>query len=230
MKRKFWIVAALGLAAIVPSTFAASVPLAPGTGTPVLFDNGNLPASGLVASGSFTVTNTFNPNETATALERVYNVGGLLDFFYQITNTSPAPPTGDSFNEVVLDFFKPYFTAVAYDSNGSLVNTKPQNGALLGNVVTRSLGGDSLNFFFILAAGGDGALVPGATTDWLEIDTSAQTFDTKGTISVADGGVAITGGAFEPAGPSVPEPMTMGLFGGGLALLGVARWRRSRNK
>jgi hypothetical protein len=60
----------------------------------------------------------------------------------------------------------------------------------------------------------------------LVIETNA-TQSAPGFISIQDG-LAGSGPGNQPA--SAPEPVSMGLLGGGLALLGLARWHRREKK
>jgi hypothetical protein len=173
------------------------------------------------------LTNAGNAAQTATVNEEVFMGATGLDFFYQVKNTSTTvgSRTAEPFNEVALDFYGGYTTAVAYDSNSCAGCSLPTN-APGANLASRSAGGDTINFFFT-SSGSDGTLAPGATSVWLEVDTNALAVDYNGEASVIDGGTAININAIEPSG-SVPEPLTVGLLGGGLALVGVMRWRKSR--
>jgi hypothetical protein len=227
----------VGLTLMVPAGFASTL-LAPNSGTATLTNNGNLPTSGLLATGTFLLTNSLNPAQTATVVEDVYSTNTGLDFFYQVKNTSTTVGghTADPFNEVSLDFYSnaiaTYMTSVAYDTNGCTPGTTTGTCAVPtnapgANLASRSGGGDTINFFFT-SSSQDGQLMVGQTSAWLEVDTNAFSYDSLGEIGVIDGGTASSAG-FEPSG-SVPEPATMALLGGGLALLGVARWRKAARK
>lgn len=225
---RFLKVIGLGLALSASLVFAASTPLAPGQGITSINNNGSLPTTGLVTTGTFNLVNPLNPAQTATVVEDVYRTtGGTLDFYYQVDNTSTAQGghPADPLNEASFDSYTGFTTSVAYDSgNGGTLAPINSGG---GNVASRAAGGDTVNFFFTLPPG-DGQLAPGETSYFLEIDTNATTWNGFGEASVIDGGTAFAV-AIQPA-PTVPEPMTMGLIGGGLALLGIARWRRSNKK
>lgn len=213
----------LGLVLTASSAFAASMTLTPGMGIATLTDNGAAFPGTLVTTYSSPLVNTLNPAETATVTERVYRVaGGTLDFFYQVTNTSAE---NDAFNTVDILNFTGFTTAVSYlTGNGGTV--APNGGG--SAAASRGAAGNVINFFFRSAPPADGNLFPGNVSDWLEIDTNATDYTLTGSVGVIDGGVAQTPlTAPSPFAPT-PEPVSMGLLGGGLALLGVARWRKAK--
>lgn len=198
----------LGLALAATSAFANTISPG-GTGAPDALTIGA--GSTLVA----TISGTISPGTfTADYTENVYSdptntfCAGCYDFTYVIHNTGTIGvverATGFSFDHVIL-------TDVGWTAGGGKAPTS----------VDRSLNGNVVGFNF-LASDEIGA---GQTSDVLIIMTNSMNY-TQGFVSLQDGtaGSAI---GLAPAGVT-PEPMSMGLLGGGLALLGVARWRRNK--
>lgn len=220
MNKNFLTLFGLGLALIVPSAFGATVPLAPGDGTPIVPSDGSTFTGTLVASMTGNLSGV-NPAETASFTEDVYRqTGGTLTFYYQLTNTSTG---GDALNTIAFTDFTGFTTSVGYlTGNGGTIS--PTQSAP-GNEASRTNSGYTVNFFYQMT-GADGQFPAGSTIDYVEIATDATTYKTTGTVSVIDDGTASFAGSYSPA--STPEPLSMGLLGGGLALVGVARWRRSK--
>lgn len=149
--------------------------------------------------------------------------GGCLDFVYQFTDTTKGANStypgiierlsGSSYTGFLTDFG--YVATTGMNSSGGTADIAP-------NGFDRSaLPGDVVAFDYQ----GTGDVTPGEVSDLLVIKTDAHNY-VVGTIGVQDG---VAGSAIGYA-PGVPEPATMGLLGGGLALLGVARWRRATAK
>jgi hypothetical protein len=88
--------------------------------------------------------------------------------------------------------------------------------------VDRSANGGVIGFNYQNAAN----LTGSESTQLLVIQTNATSF-TAGVLSVQDG-LAANGIGFQPSA-ATPEPVSMSLLGGGLALIGLGRWRR-KNK
>jgi hypothetical protein len=153
-------------------------------------------------------------------IEYVVLNGSVVDFYYEVTNSASS---GDNVANVQMQNFKPV-TPISAENNtatvgGTAAGTVPSGTAALstnGSTVTFNFGASPTNI-----------LAPGQTSDWLEIDTTQANFMGGATekVGAADGtGFTLTGNFYGPA----PEPATLGLLGGGLALLGVARWRRNK--
>ncbi len=231
MTKKILTTLAFGLAVTLPSAFASTITLAPGgfTGAP---GSNSVPSNGstfagltLVAdTGVLTLVNGPGSNTNATADERIYRTtGGTLDFFVQVHNLQG--PSVDNLRTVDVRNFTGFTTAVAYNTN---------SGTVMPSDANRTAGtGDTINFGFFNSADNSGTLgtdAPdgiGSTSYWLEIDTNATGFTNTGQVGVIDGGTASVL-AYSPT--NVPEPMSMGLLGGGLALLGIARLRKAAKK
>lgn len=206
--------------------FAASVPLVPGgstgpAGSETVPANGTtFPGTLIADTGVVNMTPGTGSMVTATGEEQVYRTAsGTLDFFVQVTNNQSNG--SDNLNEVSLLDFAGFDTSVAYvTGNGGTVAPSNANRTASGAVV---------NFFFFDPTGEHntlGTMGPyglGSTTYWLEVDTNATAY-TTGSVAVQDGGNA----AMLAYAPAVPEPMSMGLLGGGLAALGLLRLRKAR--
>lgn len=107
-------------------------------------------------------------------------------------------------------------TDVGYTT--SLNSVSSPAGSIAPTNVTRSNFG-AISFAELLS--------PAQTSDYLVIQTDSKNFQAGALdVSIQDT-TSITGPGFSPG----PEPMTMGLLGGGLLLLGgVARFRSKKNK
>lgn len=223
MTKNIWTTLALGLAVTLPSAYATTIPLVPGGTTPIVLSNGSTFAglTLLADTGVQTLINSPGSTINGTAEELVYRTGtGTLDFFVQVTNNNSANGS-DNLRTVDVRNFTGFTTAVAYNT---------ESGTVAPSDANRSAAGDTVNFdFLILGNGylGTGIGGLGATSYWLEIDTNATSFTNTGSVGVQDSGTASIL-AYSPT--TTPEPISMGLLGGGLALLGVARWRRAVKK
>ena len=202
------------LAVSLPSAYATTVSLAPGgTVTPPPTNGSSFSGLTLVVDTGSEAFTTNTGLVSGTADIRVYReAGGTLDFFYLISNNASS---SDAIGRVTAVNFAGFSTAVAY-------LTLPSSGIPPTEADRSSGAGDTIGFNF---QSGGNTLVAGATSDWLEIQTNATNFKT-GSTQIIDGGIAAVN-SYAPSS-AVPEPMTMGLIGGGLALLGVARMRRAK--
>jgi PEP-CTERM motif-containing protein len=86
--------------------------------------------------------------------------------------------------------------------------------------VDRSANGGVVGFNYAGAANLTGT----ESTQLLVIQTNAMAY-MPGLLSVQDS-LAANGVGFQPT----PEPISMSLLGGGLALIGFGRWRRNQKK
>ena len=231
MIKKLSLVLAFGLAVTLPSAYATLlVPGTPAT-APDVFATGIGAGSTLLASLTdqpiiFPTGGGAPPADfSATYSAWVYRdpvanlaclTGGCLDFVYQVTNTSDVTGlTPGVMERITASNFGNYITDVGY---------QPVTGDVAPLTVDRSISGTAgpvIGWNFP----GVGEITGGQTTDLLIVETNAIYY-ANGTIS-AQNGTTGDGVAFEP---SVPEPMSMSLLGGGLALLGLARIRRAAKK
>ncbi len=232
MTKKLLTTFALGLTATLPCLYADTL-VPPGTpfdpATPTTLTG----ATQLATTGVETVNfgNTVNPL-SATVTETVYRdgtnlacpAGGCLDFVFQFSDTTK--PT-QRFPGILERLTAASFTGFLTDY-GYVANTG-KDGTTTADIAPQFFGrsgapGDVVNFGFE-----NKNVQPGQTTDLLVVKTDAVNFSTQGSIGVQDGTAGSANGfSFSPAASSVPEPISMGLFGGGLAFLGIARWRKAK--
>jgi hypothetical protein len=218
MTKKLFSILGIGLGVTLSTAFATSVTVTPGA--PAVAPGSNSSVTGTVlATFTGSGSNPSNSAVSASVTEYVVRDGsGNIDFFYEVTNSST---NGDNFNTVGVD----NYTGVS--SNGVMVanNTGTISGhsagSITANLASRDGGGDTVNFLFT-----NGQFTPGST-DWLEVDTNQTGYTSVGAFTeTIDGGVIQINGGYGPS--PTPEPATLGLLGGGLALLGIARWRKAR--
>jgi len=234
MTKKLLPIFTLGLAVTLPCLNADSL-LTPGMievpATPTTLTGATMLASTGVEPVNFGTT--VNPL-TATVTETVYRdginlacpAGGCLDFVYQFTDTTKGatntfPGILERLTAASFSGFTTYFGYVANTgSNGTTTaNIAPQFFSRSQNP------GDVVSFSYELIN-----VQPGQTSDLLVIATNAVNYSTNGTIGLQDGVAGSASGfSFSPTA-GVPEPISMGLLGSGLALLGLVRYRQSAKK
>ncbi|MBV9613433.1 MAG: PEP-CTERM sorting domain-containing protein [Acidobacteriaceae bacterium] len=204
---------AVGLAA---NAFASSVPSGTAAAAPsalTVGSGGTLVAStsGSMSSGTF----------TANYIENVYSdptnefCAGCLDWIIRISDTG-----GDAIEAVKASNFGGALVDIGVNTNGA-PGGSPSAGTVhpytidlssSGNVVTWDMTGPN----------GSNEIYSGQTSVLLEIETNVKTY-VPGFLNADDdlpAGVSAFGVG------SVPEPMSLGLIGGGLAALGVVGLRR----
>jgi len=193
------------------ASLASATVLTPGSaGAPDPFSNAGWTL--LATTGSQALSSgTFTANATSWVYSDSANTfcAGCLDFVFMVTRTGGNDPieriTAGSFAGYLVD------AGVVTSSPGfapSSVNLS-SDGIVVGfNYQTANLTGTQ-------------------STQLLVIQTNATAF-TTGLLSVQDQ-LSANGVGFQPAA-ATPEPVSMSLLGGGLALIGLGRWRRNKNK
>lgn len=192
------------------ASLASATVLTPGSsGAPDAFSNAGwtlLASTGdqALSSGTFTATaNAWVYGDSANTF-----CTGCLDFVYMVARTGGTDPieriTAGSFAGFLLD--------------AGVVTSSP---GFAPNSVDRSANGTVVGFNYQNASN----LTDSESTQLLVIQTNATSY-VPGLLSVQDQQSA-NGIGFAPA--SVPEPISVSLLGGGLALMGMARWRRKKS-
>lgn len=199
----------------------------PGASLPDLF---TLSGSTLLASTTLawtSSTSTMSGSYEAAVYSDPGNTfgAGNLDFVYQISNNAGST---DSVGRVTAINFTSWSTDIGYVAAGSTLGSGFVDGTVAPELVDRVSPGDSVGFSFNAPL--TTLIAPGETSTVLVIETNATSY-TTGYLTIIDGG-ATTMAAYGPAGavtPTVPEPASMLLIGGGLlSLAGIARFRRAR--
>jgi hypothetical protein len=154
-----------------------------------------------LSSGSFTA------NATSWVYADTGNTfcSGCLDFVYQITRTGGS----DSIERITAGSFTGFQTDVGFVTGSVGVTTTGLDRSSSGGVIGWAYAGAS-------------ALTGSQGTRLLIVETDTKFF-TTGVLSVQDG-LTANGVAFQAT--SVPEPISMAMLGGGLAFLGMLRFRR----
>jgi hypothetical protein len=206
---------------------AEAVLVAPGSTVPAA----GIPFPGGTELDSVYYANQASANLVASIGSAVYDNGGFLDFYYQVSNNSPSNLihrlTGSSFVDPSLP---PFVTDVWFVINGATV---PCSACPAGFFATGTQ--DPLTFdrddigevvgFNFPTPGFE--VDPGETSLLLLVQTNATVFQ-PGFVSVINSG-SLTLDAFEPADPAnIPEPASLLLVGIGLVGTAAARWRKRK--
>ena len=166
------------------------------------------PGGSLVATTSGTITTpTFSTDFTQWVFADPLNSWcvNCLDFVYQFTNNGP---------DVNERYSMSSFGGFQVD-----VGSSPFGGLHDPNTVNRSSLFNGAVIGFNYNPGNE--IVPGVTTPWLVIETDARAYK-WGFVSAQDG----TAGSASAYVPTVPEPSSLALIGGGLSAFGLLLRKR----
>lgn len=210
MTKKLSLFLALGLAVAASSAFANPVPIGSNGVTPDTFGS---------ISGTVLATQTYSATVgdlSASYTEWVLSdpalslCAGCLDFVIEVTNNDAVG--GDDIEHVNLGPFSTYTTDAGYATS---LNGTP-GGSVNPTGVSRVVA-NTVSFAELLG--------PTQTSSYLVVETNSPTYQ-AGLLDVSiQDTSSINGPGFAPG----PEPMSVALLGGGLALLGgFARLRRSK--
>jgi hypothetical protein len=146
------------------------------------------------------------------------NGAGYLDFVIRVRDTTQNPTAQypGILERITAASFYGFTTSLDYFDTTNV----PSGFTQSANPTTEGRQSDVVNFQF------NTPISPNQATPYLIIETNAKYF-VPGTFTAQDG-VAATLTGFAPT--SAPEPVSMSLLGGGLALVGIARWRRKAAK
>jgi hypothetical protein len=207
------------MAAVAPRAEAAM--LAPGSTVPALPNA--FPGGTQLASVYY--SNQSEADLTVSFGAAVYrNAGGTLDFYYQVTNNSPAP-TFDEVHRVTTSSFFGFTTDVSFVTNGGSIPAAAAPGGSFSNGtqdpvnIDRSGSGSVVGFNFPTGF----EVNAGETSVVLMVRTNAVNF-VPGNVSVINSGT-VTRPAFAPS--VVPEPASLAMVGVGLLAAGRRRRRRA---
>ncbi|GMU24140.1 MAG: hypothetical protein AMXMBFR13_42170 [Phycisphaerae bacterium] len=194
--------------ALVVSSQAWAVAVLPGTSANAVAEPD--PVNGAVIAGPLVtplVGAAFNATLISTVIQGdTSNPYGGLTFVYEVINS---PNSQDPLGRVTITGFDGWLTDMSY---------QPQlGGQLPPTIMDRAANGEVVGYSFIAPPLGTTALLPGATSELLVVQTNAPSYTTS-VGNVIDGSIA-AGPAYAP----IPEPTAL------LLLVGSAgMWLRRR--
>ena len=144
------------------------------------------------------------------------SVDGTLDFYWRIISDTASSGAIDAFR--LGDFVTSMYDADwRIDGLGS---TAPTDAKLFPGV------GGNVNYRFTGA--GMSGLMPGSSSFFLFLDTSATTYDRSATFDLTSGNdISGTYSTFAPSQAEVPEPASAAIFALGVAGMALARRRKN---
>lgn len=203
----------------------AVVSITPGqTITGIAADANSEPAGAVLVAGPLVVNGTTTTGGTYTMTQEVYKeTGGTYDFLYQVKNTGT-----NTITSFAPTNYAGFLTLVGYET---IVPSGFATGTVGTSTIGRSVDGSTISYIFT------GGLAAGATSMVFVAQTNANFFNQLGTAQLADttaGGA--NGGAtinniyqpFTAPPPGVPEPASMTLLGGFVAVAGLVAYRRRK--
>jgi hypothetical protein len=219
-----------GLATFLLGALAASAQTTLGPGDDVNHNPGNL-SVGAGASVVQSFTGPFSASAPDSEFMGTYSItvytdpgnvycAGCYDFVISVQSSGST----DDIQHVTDGPFDPSQVTVGWSAPAggtACSSTVSTNCYQTPNGVSRTTTGKTVAFAF----NGTANLINTQSTPTLIIETSAKTWS-KGSLVISDD----VGGTFNGFGDlsGVPEPMSLGLIGGGLALVGMVRWRARR--
>jgi hypothetical protein len=199
----------LATCALSMASLASATVLSPGaSGAPDLMSNAGWTL--LATTGSQALSSgTFTANAQSWVYSDSANTfcAGCLDFVYMVTRTGG----NDPIERITAGNF------AGYSVDAGVVLSSP---GLAPSSVNRSADGGVVGFNYQTTN-----LTGTQSTQLLVIQTNATNY-MAGLLSVQDQ-LSANGIGFQPSA-ATPEPLSMSLLGGGLALLGAARLRRKK--
>jgi hypothetical protein len=198
----------------------------------LLTPGATVPAAGIPFPGGTELDSVFYEdvglaNLVVDVASAVYDNGGFLDFYYQVSNDSAT----NLVHRLTASSFAGFITDVWFLIDGATVACAACPGGFFETgtqdplTFDRDNAGEVVGFNFPTPGF---EVDPGETSLLLLIQTDAP-FYAPGFVSVINSGTT-TQAAFQPSATApptdVPEPASMVLFGVGLFGIGAAMWRR----
>jgi len=148
------------------------------------------------------------------------SLDGTLDFYWRVFND--ATSRGNVGNFRIGEFIAPEYNA-NWRIDG-LGDVAPNSAYMFGGTYA---GRGYINFQFFDAASSTGTLMPGQSSYFIFLDTTATSYSENALMDVANMSTTQISELLTTFGPSaVPEPSTYAMLGFGLAAMALVRRRR----